>query len=66
MVKWPVLLVKAYLNAGSPLVKYTCGGKYMKTEEGDIDVGQHFNNFLAHPEDQPYLGVWVVHATGAV
>ena len=34
---------------------------YIKTEQGDIDIGQHFNNFCVHLEDHPYLGVCFVH-----
>ena len=40
-------------------------GLYIKTEQGDIDVGQHFNSFSVNPEDQSYLGVCFVHTNTA-
>jgi hypothetical protein len=30
---------------------------FIKSWQADIDVGQQFNNFQAHDDDRPYLGV---------
>ena len=48
---------------GSPWLSYSMPGHYIKTEQGDIDAGQHFNNFRVNPEDHPYLGVCFVHTS---
>ncbi len=33
---------------------------FIKSNQGDIDVGKHFNNFPVHEEDQDALGVQYV------
>ncbi len=38
---------------------------FIKSKQGDIDVGKHFNNFCAHPLDQPYLGVRFIYTDNA-
>ena len=58
VVRWLDVPVGIYLKAGSPQVSYTQpGSHYIKSKQGDIDVGQHFSNFMANERDRPYLGV---------
>ncbi|KAL7539570.1 hypothetical protein ACHAXR_009407 [Thalassiosira sp. AJA248-18] len=58
VVKWLSMSVGDYLRQGSPHVDYTQDANtFTKTKQGNIDVGQHFNNFRVHPSDQHTLGV---------
>ncbi len=58
VVKWLPMSVKEYLQLSSPIIDYTQEtSTYIKSTQGDIDVGQHFNNFRVHPSDQHTLGV---------
>ena len=66
VVKWLVNPAGHHLKAGSPDVDYTQEASlYVKTKQGDIDVGQHFSNFMANKVDQPYLGVQYVATNNA-
>ena len=67
VVKWLLVTVGKYLKQGSPVADYTqdtCN--YIKTTQGDIDVGQHFNNFRVHPRDQHTLGVRFTYTNNTV
>jgi hypothetical protein len=58
VVRWLPMSVGEYLKRGSPLVEYTQDASiYIKSTAGDIDVGQHFSNFRAHPDDREFMGV---------
>ena len=58
VVKWLPMTVSEYLQQGSPQVDYThLVNTFIKSTQGDIDVGQHFNNFRIHPTDQHTLGL---------
>ena len=65
VIKWLVTSVKDYLDLDSPWLSYPMHGLYIKTEQGYIDVNQHFNNFHVNPEDQSYLGICFVHTNNA-
>ena len=30
-----------------------------KTDQGDVDVGEHFHNFRTHPDERPYVGAQI-------
>ena len=46
--------VREYLESGSPVMDYTQSSScFIRTQQADIDVGQHFNNFRTHVRDQP-------------
>ena len=47
VVKWLSMPVREYLQLGSPELDYTTqeADDFIKSTQGDIDVGQHFNNF---------------------
>jgi hypothetical protein len=67
VVKWLSMTVSEYLQQGSPIMDYTqdtCN--FIKTTQGDIDVGQNFNNFRVHPRDQHTLGIRYTHTNNAV
>ena len=59
VVKWLSINVGEYLDQGSPVSDYTtqAASCFIMTEQGDIDVGQHFNNYMVHPLYQYCLGV---------
>ena len=59
VVKWLSVKVGEYLRLGSPVTDYSTqeASSFIRTKQGDIDVGQHFNNFRVHPQDQHCLGV---------
>ena len=62
VVKWLTMGVAEYLQQGSPPMDYTQdASKFIKSKQGDIDVGEHFNNFRVHPSDQHTLGVRYVY-----
>jgi hypothetical protein len=45
VTKWLSILVAAYLDAGLPSQDYTqSAGSFVKSTQGDIDVGAMFNN----------------------
>ena len=59
VIKWLDVLVRGYLLNGSPMMDYLRDPDvFVKTQQADIDVGQHFNKFRTNPCDQPALGVW--------
>ncbi len=52
VVKWLAVSVAIYLNAGSPPLDYSqSAGTFIKSKQGDIDVGAIFNNFATHPSE---------------
>ena len=58
VTKWLDVTVSDYLNAGSPYQDYTRPSSiFVKSKQGDIDVGAMFNNFCAHPSERNALGV---------
>lgn len=59
VVKWLSVNVGEHLRLGSPVTDYSTqeASSFIRTKQGDIDVGQHFNNFRVHPQDQHCLGV---------
>ena len=66
VVKWLSMGVAEYLQQGSPVMDYTQDASiFIKTLQGDIDVGQHFNNFRVHPKDQHTLGVRYIYTDNA-
>ena len=66
VVKWLSVTVAEYLKLGSPVTDYTQDAcNFIKTTQGDIDVGQHFNNFRVHPRDQHTLGVRYIYTNNA-
>ena len=49
VVKWLSMPVGDYFDQGSPVMDYTQDvGRFIKTFQGDVDVGAMFNNFIAH------------------
>ncbi len=53
VVKWLLTTVSDYLQRSRQVEDYTQDNKhFVKSKQGDIDVGKHFNNFRAHPDDQ--------------
>jgi hypothetical protein len=62
VTKWLAVPVADYLNAGSPSQDYTQSASvFIKSKQGDIDVGAMFNNFRAHPSERHALGVRVIN-----
>ena len=62
VIKWPAVPVAIYLNAGSQPQDYSLSaGTFIKSKQGDIDVGAMFNNFSIHPTERHDLGVRVIH-----
>jgi hypothetical protein len=62
VAKWLAVPVAAYLNTGLPSQDYTqSASTFVKSKQGDIDVGAMFNNFRAHPSERHGLGVRVIN-----
>ena len=62
VLKWLTMSARQYLQQGSPVIDYSQEvSTYIKTTQGDIDIGQHFKKFRLHPIDQPTLGVWYTY-----
>jgi hypothetical protein len=54
--------VANYLDSGLPSQDYTQSARvFIKSKQGDINVGAMFNNFRAHPLEKHVLGVWVIN-----
>ena len=52
VVKWLTVTVAEYLRLGFPEIVYTQDAdNFINTKQGDIDVGQNFNNFWLHPSN---------------
>ncbi len=67
VTKWLAVPVATYLDSGSLSQDYTqLASTFVKSEQGDIDVGAMYNNFPAHPLERHALGVRVTrtHAPG--
>jgi hypothetical protein len=62
VTKWLAVLVATYLDAGLPSQDYTQSAcTFVKSKQGDINVGAMFNNFLAHLSERHRLGVRVIN-----
>jgi hypothetical protein len=62
VTKWLSVPVATYLDAGSPSQDYTRSpSTFVKSLQGDIDVGAMFNNFWVHPSERHALGVRVIN-----
>ncbi len=62
VTKWLSIPVTAYLDASSPSQDYTqSASSFVKSKQGDIDVGAMFNNFPTHPLERHALGVHVIN-----
>ena len=58
--------VSEYLWLGSPVIDYTQDTScFIKTKQGDINVGQHFNNYYVHPRDKHTLGVRYIYTNNS-
>ena len=58
VVKWLSVPVAEYLRLGCPTQDYTQEtNHFVKSTQGDIDIGKCFNNFRVHPDDQAAMGV---------
>ncbi len=56
--KWLSVPVAAYLDAGSPTQDDTqSASTFVKSKQGDVDVGAMFNIFSTHPSERHALGV---------
>jgi hypothetical protein len=61
VIKWLSVPTAVYLNTGSPPQDYTQpANAFVKSKQGDIDVGAMFNNFRTHPTVRHKLGVCVI------
>ncbi len=62
VTKWLAVPVANYLDPGLPLQDYTQSAcVFIKSKQGDINVGAMFNNFCAHPSERHALGVRVIN-----
>ena len=65
VVKWLLVSILAYLEAGLPTQDMTreqdC---YIKSVQYDSDVGQMFHNFQMHPKERHFHGVRITHTRG--
>ena len=62
VIKWLAVPVAVYLNAGSPPQDYSLSAStFIKSKQGDVDVGAMFNNYPSHPSERHSLGVRVIH-----
>ena len=58
VVRWLSTPVGTYLLMGCPDQDYSQDvASFTKSWQADIDVSKHFNNFQAHEDERPYLGV---------
>jgi hypothetical protein len=61
VTKWLSVPVATFLDAGLPSQDYTrLASTFVKSKQGDIDVGAMFNNFRAHTSEQHGLGIRVI------
>ena len=66
VVKWLAEPVAEYLRLGCPTQVYTQDtNHYIKSVQGDIDIGKCFNNFRVHPDDQDTMGVRYIYTDNA-
>ena len=57
VVKWLPMTLGDYLEMGSPSQDYSHDPKsFIKSDQGDIDVGEHFHNFRTHIDERPFVG----------
>ncbi len=62
VTKWLAVPVAVYLDSGSPSQDYTqSASTFVKSKQGDINVGAMFNNFRAHPLERHGLGLQVIN-----
>jgi hypothetical protein len=61
VIKWLSVPMAVYLNTGSPPQDYTRpANAFVKSKQGNIDIGAIFNNFQTHPTERHALGVRVI------
>jgi hypothetical protein len=64
VTKWLSVPV-ANLDSGSPSEDYTQpASSFVKSKQGDIDVGVMFNNFCTHASERHSLGMQVINTRG--
>jgi hypothetical protein len=62
VTKWLSVPVATYLDLGLPFEDYTQpASSFVKSKQGDIDVGLMFNNFPTHPSERHSLGMQVIN-----
>ncbi len=62
VTKWLSIPVATYLDAGSPSQDYTqSASSFVKSKQGDIDIGVMFNNFPTHPLERHALVVHMIN-----
>jgi hypothetical protein len=62
VTKWLAVPVADYLDSGSPLQDYTLyTSAFIKSKQGNIDVGAMFNNFHVHLLERHALGVRIIN-----
>ncbi len=62
VTKWLLVPVATYLNSGLPTKDYTqSASSFVKSKQGDINVGAMFNNCCTHPSKRHDLGVQVIN-----
>ena len=63
VTQWLAVPVATYLDTSLPSQDFTqLASTFIKSKEGDIDVGAMFNNFPVHPSERHALGVHVINA----
>jgi len=66
IIKWLDVLVRDYLDAGSPSQDYNLPtDTFIKSTQGDVDMGQMFNNFPTHKKECHSLGVRYITTNSA-
>ena len=56
VIEWLAVSVAVYLKAGSPSQDYSLlAGTFIKSKQGDIDVGAMLNNYSTHPSERHSL-----------
>ncbi len=62
VTQWLAVPVATYLDTSLPSQDFTqLASTFIKSKEGDIDVGAMFNNFPVHPSERHALGVHVIN-----
>ena len=62
VTKWLAVPVADYLDLGSPSQDYTQPASvFIKSKQGDIDVGAMLNNFCVHLSERHALGVCIIN-----
>ncbi len=62
VTKWLSVPVATYLDLGSPSKDYSRPtSSFVKSKQGDIDVGVMFNNFCTHTSERHSLGLQIIN-----